>query len=81
MKLLVELRGFVHRLEVILQSHVNLSLEQFIASILMPDVEQNVVAFKEELLCLLLEHESLLFLSIDGALTLTYPFLHVQNLG
>ena len=71
----------MHRLELILQSHVNLSLEQFIACILMPDVEQNIVAFKEELLCLLLQQESLFFLSIDGALTLTYPFLHVQNLG
>ena len=71
----------MYRLEVILQSHVYLSLEQFIASILMPDVEKNVVALKEELLCLLLKHEALFFLGMDGALTLAYPLLHVQNLG
>ena len=70
----------MHRLEVILQSHVNLSLKQFIASILMSDVKQHVVALKEELLCLLLQHEALFFFNVYSALTLAYPLLHVQNL-
>lgn len=71
----------MHGLKVVLQRHVDLSLQQLVIRILVPHVEKHVVALKEKLLRLLLEQEVMFFLRVDGTLTLVNLPLHARKLG
>ena len=66
-------------LEVILECHIDLPLEQLIICILVPNTQQHVVALQEELLGLLVSFKIVLFLNLDGILSLADFLLHILN--
>ena len=53
MKLLINLRRLLIRLEIALEGHIDLTSEQLVVSVLVADIHEHIVALKEELLCLL----------------------------
>ena len=68
LQLLVDLRGFVHWLELVFKGQVNLSLNKLIVNVFVTNVQKHIVELNEELLALLLHMEALFFLVLDGTL-------------
>ena len=52
-------------MELVFESEFNLASKQLVIRVLVPNVEQHVVALDEELLALLVQLETRLFLSVD----------------